>query len=237
MSSMDRSQHHVVENGDTLTSLSVKFGTTTNSLKKTNKLFDNRVYAGQILIIPNQNNLNQSNNNSIKLEPPSEPVPVETKSIEIVINSESSTSSTNPSFSISPIISMSNGFFNSIFGNTIAAFNNPFNEPPEEEVNNNSPIKPYNPKIIGDNTILTHDYLKQLIERIPHSLRANDWILLYSMLGNGTELNTFYRRTISHQNTILFIQTLDGDIFGGFNDHKWQVSSTFCKDYEYICYF
>lgn len=131
--------------------------------------------------------------------------------------------------SVSPIVSMTSGIFSSIYGQAMSSLSGQFitNQPshtpkiteplPEQSSN-------YIPRMIGDAKILNLDIIRMFMTEIPHYLRSNDWILLYSMLGDGTDITTFYNNTRRNQSTLIFIQTLEGRIFGGFCDTKWHVN-------------
>lgn len=88
----------------------------------------------------------------------------------------------------------------------------------------------YIPKLTGEGIILNLDIATQLMKYVPHNLRGNNFLLLYSLLGNGTDLSTFYYRTKKHQNTVLLIKTDGDEVFGGFTDSKWNKNPlSYCK--------
>lgn len=141
--------------------------------------------------------------------------------------------------SLSPIISMTSNLFNSFYGQpsasdkaddnatgNVSQQNIQFQESFDCETNESVAVMP---RVFGQSKILSPTFIIQIMHQLPLSLRPCDWILLYSLVGNGTDLTTFYNRTKSHRSTILLVQTLSGEIFGGFNNINWHVSANYCK--------
>jgi LysM repeat protein len=134
------------------------------------------------------------------------------------------------SLSASPIFAMS-GLFSALY--SLSSFSRPVSQPSGAEVADYKSLEEspysYTPQIIGDAKILTADLVKQIQPELPESMRLNDWVILYSMLDNGTDLTTFYRLVGRHACTILFVQTLQGDVFGGYTQSRWQVALHYCE--------
>ena len=89
------------------------------------------------------------------------------------------------------------------------------------------------PLLLGDSNILTEHHAKQLRAFLPSMQQIENWRLLYSVLNDGADLHSFFRKSKHHKYTILIARTINGEIFGGFNSVEWSKSSTnFCKYYS-----
>ena len=51
--------------------------------------------------------------------------------------------------------------------------------------------------------------------------------MLYSVLNDGADLNSFYARVQGCKYTVLIVETINGEIFGGFNSSEWMISPNF----------
>ena len=85
------------------------------------------------------------------------------------------------------------------------------------------------PGIIGRGKILTTERAKQLKKIVPPSQQSEDFKLLFSLVDDGNDINTFYALAADYKYTLLLVETMDGDIFGGFNSVEWKFSPQFCK--------
>jgi hypothetical protein len=94
------------------------------------------------------------------------------------------------------------------------------------------------PILIGKRNILTADQAMKLRRFLPTMQQIESWKLIYSVLNDGADLDSFFRRTKSHKYTLIIVQTINGELFGGFNSMEWMTSPNFCKfqqAYEECC--
>ena len=84
------------------------------------------------------------------------------------------------------------------------------------------------PVLIGEGKILRQDYAVKLRRLIPPRLQIENWRLLYSVLNDGADLTTFFRKAAGYKCTVLLVETICGEVFGGFNASEWGISPNFC---------
>ena len=67
----------------------------------------------------------------------------------------------------------------------------------------------------------------QLEAKLPLTVQGYRWVLLFSAVQHGFSLLTFYERAKRKQRTVLVVETLKGEVFGGFTATDWaqQASS------------
>jgi LysM repeat protein len=75
--------------------------------------------------------------------------------------------------------------------------------------------------------LLTPHMSKQLAPFLPIQLQFDQWTLLYNLQAHGCALSTFYQRTRRRKNTLIIVETSDGEIFGALNTDEWKVSATY----------
>eukprot|EP00602_Paraphysomonas_sp_CaronLab_P010849 CAMPEP_0185029626 /NCGR_PEP_ID=MMETSP1103-20130426/16032_1 /TAXON_ID=36769 /ORGANISM="Paraphysomonas bandaiensis, Strain Caron Lab Isolate" /LENGTH=365 /DNA_ID=CAMNT_0027564437 /DNA_START=105 /DNA_END=1199 /DNA_ORIENTATION=+ len=83
------------------------------------------------------------------------------------------------------------------------------------------------PVLVGDGAILRPALTGALAKHVPITLQADKWILLYSVLNDGADLTSFYGKTAGNMYTILVVETMSGEVFGGFASASWHVSQSF----------
>lgn len=84
------------------------------------------------------------------------------------------------------------------------------------------------PSLIGENiSILTNDLAKQLRPRLPRILHIDSMVLLYSLTQNGSDFTTFYLNMKDTEYAVVLIETISGEIIGGFASSTWKVSSSY----------
>ena len=88
------------------------------------------------------------------------------------------------------------------------------------------------PTLIGKKNILTVDQAMKLRKFLPTMQQIESWKLIYSVLNDGADLDSFFRRTKSHKYTLIIVQTINGELFGGFNSMEWMTSPNFCESYR-----
>lgn len=79
----------------------------------------------------------------------------------------------------------------------------------------------------GNGCIITQSHAQALAAYLPPILQSNKWTLLYSVLNNGADLFSFYKLTKGAGTTVLVIETMEGDVFGGFATEQWHVDATY----------
>lgn len=85
------------------------------------------------------------------------------------------------------------------------------------------------PTLIGNSSILTPEYAKKLRRFLPSMQQIENWRLLYSVLKDGADLNSFFRKTKKNKYTVIIVETFNGEIFGGFSSKEWITSPNFCE--------
>jgi hypothetical protein len=69
--------------------------------------------------------------------------------------------------------------------------------------------------------LLTMDVMKQLRQAMPTPVQLKIWKRLYSVHRDGDSFHSFTNSVMGHRQTLLVIQSLSGEIFGGFADAHW----------------
>ena len=237
-------EEYVVQCNDTLRSISIREGISIGLLKRLNKLSSDTVYPGQVLKVSARERnsthsfqwilANARDSQSFK-----EWTELSNSSQSTLPNSVVNGGNTS-FFSVSPISiigSKSMELYKTIFGsyNADTADSNhnitiqASIREVETSIGSNFKVHQHDTSLIGHTDIINKSIIKQLNSRLPTCDQLASWSLLYSVLQHGTDISTFYRNTRKQKRTILFIKTIDGDIFGGFNSDYWKSSSTFCK--------
>ena len=95
------------------------------------------------------------------------------------------------------------------------------------------------PELIGkcDYGTLTLNVKMALALRphLPETVQIQAFKLAYSLYNDGTELTTFYKNARGLDYTLLLIETIDGNVFGGFCSREWKpVGSYFGTGESFI---
>ncbi|KAL0589334.1 hypothetical protein ABG067_002553 [Albugo candida] len=69
---------------------------------------------------------------------------------------------------------------------------------------------------------------------LPHRFRNYNWNLLYTSSHHGASLETFMHRVKNDSPTLILLETVHGDVFGGFVTTPWQTTSSYYGNGE--CY-
>lgn len=85
------------------------------------------------------------------------------------------------------------------------------------------------PTLSGKRNILTVHQARQLRAFLPSMQQIETWKLLYSVLNDGADMNTFFRKSSGHKYTVIIALTMNGEVFGGFNSVEWNTSPNFCE--------
>lgn len=72
--------------------------------------------------------------------------------------------------------------------------------------------------------VLSPPIMSSLLNFIPVKLSGENYWLKYSLLRDGASLETLYRYIKAATNTIVAIQTTDGDTFGSFTASPWRIT-------------
>ncbi len=76
--------------------------------------------------------------------------------------------------------------------------------------------------------VLSPPLMDSLLNFVPESLSFENLWLKYSLVRDGSCLETFRQYTRASRNTILAIQTIDGDVFGSFTTSPWENQGQNC---------
>jgi hypothetical protein len=78
--------------------------------------------------------------------------------------------------------------------------------------------------------LLSQEQMKELQRHMPASVRLMTWARSYSLYRDGCDFHTMLRKCSMYSNTLVVIQTTQGDILGGFVDKSWhkQKQETIC---------
>lgn len=101
--------------------------------------------------------------------------------------------------------------------------------PEKRALNNHDELESILPTLLGNRSILTVEQAKKLRQFLPSMQQIETWRLLYSVLNDGADLDSFFRKTKSHKYTLTIVKTMKGEMFGGFNSMEWVTSPNFCK--------
>lgn len=86
--------------------------------------------------------------------------------------------------------------------------------------------------LLGKSQIINTPQQRTIRSYLPERMRDRNWKLLFATSVDGTSLLTFYNRAKIEEETILLIQTTEGQVFGGFATTNWQVKPLFYGDGE-----
>eukprot|EP01035_Chromulina_nebulosa_P019679 gene19679-25597_t len=211
---------YVVQYGDTLAGIALREGTTISSLKKFNRLSSDQIFPGMILITSRKSDTDTQKLNDNILNP--------------TIVNESYSPSSNPSskkeFEVNNV-TRNNSFFEDYFYDSDDSFTS---EPDESNDKTKDKSDSIDIPLLGTfslSPIISYStslYNSILNPTLPEVYDISKTLTTDSSdIPNIQDIETFYRRTKGHINTLLFIHTLAGDIFGGFVNEKWKSSQNY----------
>ena len=98
------------------------------------------------------------------------------------------------------------------------------------EVNSDDDADLHDFKILGTGAddlsaqphVLSPPLMDSLLNFLPNSLRYENFWLKYSLVRDGSSIDTFRRYTRASMNSILAVQTVNGDVFGCFTTSPWE---------------
>ncbi|CAM9103018.1 unnamed protein product [Ectocarpus sp. 13 AM-2016] len=82
--------------------------------------------------------------------------------------------------------------------------------------------------VCGGSTIVTHSTLARMEAAQPKHHRGYNWYLLYSTYRDGASYTTLYNRIQGEEPTFLIVESMRGEVFGGFATSAW---SSGCQYY------
>ncbi|CAM9115574.1 unnamed protein product [Ectocarpus sp. 6 AP-2014] len=82
--------------------------------------------------------------------------------------------------------------------------------------------------VCGGSTIVTHSTLARMEAAQPKHHRGYNWYLLYSTFRDGASYTTLYNRIQGEEPTFLIVESMRGEVFGGFATSAW---SSGCQYY------
>lgn len=243
-----------IQPGETLVSISIREKVSVVALRRLNKLYGNEIFPGQILSlrpIPIASESSSASDvaatvPSIFLEktdnhPPAIDVSNSVKGPTLVGNilDAKSAIATSASEKLSAIRSMISTRriqieepdtfvrVRSMSDASVASLSISYTE--KKALYDKDELEKPLPTLIGNSSILTPEYAKKLRRFLPSMQQIENWRLLYSVLKDGADLNSFYRKTKKNKYTVIIVQTFNGEIFGGFSSKEWITSPNFCK--------
>lgn len=83
------------------------------------------------------------------------------------------------------------------------------------------------PRLDGKSDILTADLRTQLESVLPPAAQGYTWKLLYSSTQHGSSMGTFTDRCRREKRTLIVVETLSGEVFGGFASATWQHHASY----------
>ena len=195
-----------VQPGETLTSISVREKVSIAVLRRLNGLYGNQIYAGQIL--------------NLRAPRPKEEIKVAdfSSGCDDSVSDDNTHSNNNDSFN------NSRGRIASIPGFTTSS-----SQIEKKRLYEKLPSESTPPILIGDRKILQLEQAEKLRRFLPSMQQIESWRLLYSVLNDGADFDTFFRRSRECKYTLIIVETMKGEIFGGFNSVEWTTSPNFCK--------
>ena len=87
-------------------------------------------------------------------------------------------------------------------------------------------VGPRLPQLVGKSEILTPLRIQQLEAILPMSTQGYRWRLLYSSTQHGCNLGTFYARARREKRTLMLVDTLRNEVFGGYTATEWNHSDS-----------
>jgi hypothetical protein len=236
-----------VEDGDTLVTIAVKFGVKIQKLKRLNRsklIGGDFVNSGMILTIEEEN---KKLNTIFDMTSSISPIDNNLKLNEDEEMEKSGPFSNFANSMISAFNSAASAAVDALDGKqkypSQRKGNNSDKLKHEEEIlkdvlkeekeiniiNEKEPWEKIDITLTGKAKILNILYANQLRRKLPRILQMENMVMLYSILENGSDLSSFYRNTMKVAQTILIIETVKGEIFGGFNSTEWKKSPSYCK--------
>eukprot|EP01051_Picozoa_sp_SAG22_P000681 SAG22_NODE_20_length_32168_cov_40.859241_11_plen_601_part_00 len=76
--------------------------------------------------------------------------------------------------------------------------------------------------VVAESKVLTKQSATTLHKILPLYQQVNSWELLYGSTVHGISLNTFYRRCQGRGATLLVVEDLNGNVFGGYASAAWK---------------
>ncbi|KAJ6240651.1 nucleolar protein 7/estrogen receptor coactivator-related [Anaeramoeba flamelloides] len=84
------------------------------------------------------------------------------------------------------------------------------------------------PQIVkGESRILNNEHIKAIFQHLPNSLSLSDWEMSFCTEEDGISLITLYQKLKFSNDSLMIIQTTDGDIFGVYNPVKIRPFNSF----------
>lgn len=73
-------------------------------------------------------------------------------------------------------------------------------------------------------TILTDSHIRSIAVNLPLKLQFSKWRLIYSVLSHGADIISFYKLTKGINHSLVVVNTLQNEVFGGFVAEPWKNS-------------
>ena len=75
--------------------------------------------------------------------------------------------------------------------------------------------------------VLTPPLMEALHSNLPMSCSQDNFLILYSLMRDGADMRTLEMKIANANNTIIAIETLQGDVFGCFMKNPWKRTSKY----------
>jgi hypothetical protein len=216
---------YVVQPGDSLVGISLKFDMSVNLLKKLNHLFGKSdLYVGQVLILLYFGIICLLIIKTLKIKRPEEAI----KPSEIDIKSD-----TDENLNI--FRSNSDPSLEKFIAQDIVIIERQRSlsledAPPNDELDiviiepihliHGVALKSIN------SSILSVAQANSILPALPIIIQNDTWILLYSVLQHGADISSFYFKTKAYRHTLIVVEAQDGSKFGGFTSCAWRRQNT-----------
>ena len=99
----------------------------------------------------------------------------------------------------------------------------------EEEKEKSESMKRHNsflPVLLGGSEILKPKHVADLEGHLPYAYRGYNWQRIFSVTGNGANLERFYDIGAKYKATILVVEDFEGTVFGGFVTEPWRMKGS-----------
>ena len=236
------SPQYVVRGDDTLEKISDKTGICMQTLRKINKIFDNRnIHEGQVLKLQIPADAVSSSSSSSSSSPSSSCLSKavagdndsEKANIASVFNLPSTTNTTDES--------PTSGEGNSSSSSVMAAARKCQSEDDLVaraglgigSVRKDPLLAAYESNYELSEVLIDNNFISQILNPkkltlinayLPVLHQCESWTLLYSLYEHGADFGTFYHRIEGYQKTIIVVQTDTNEIFGGYATGEWRIN-------------
>lgn len=243
-------QYYQVENDESLISIAIKFNINQSKLKSLNKSIlvgGDKVFVGAILKLfetPSVKQTSSSSSVTVKSKTTASAPSNVIESVSMELKKDVTDSITSLGLNFSSIFSLSSA---SSAASTSTVLQNSHTQDvythgngdnsddnDDDDMLDAAPREIWEyengPFLLVDNirddsgiriNIFKQVHINQLKAHLPNVLQIDNLKLLYSFMQNGCDLLTFYNNVRDSKYSILVIETVDGEMLGGFTSESW----------------